>query len=56
MIKNVVFDFGQVLVRFDPLYMVKKHVAQENDARLIAEVLFELCSHVVKHVGYVVEI
>ena len=41
MIKNVVFDFGQVLVRFDPLYMVKKHVAEENDARLIAEVLFD---------------
>lgn len=41
MIKNVVFDFGQVMVRFDPVYMVKKYVDKEADCKLLAEVLFD---------------
>lgn len=40
-IKNVVFDFGQVLVRFDPEYMVGKYVTDKNDARLLEEVVFD---------------
>ena len=41
MIKNVVFDFGQVLVHFSPEYMVKKYVTDEEDARILAEVIFD---------------
>ena len=40
-IKNVVFDFGQVLVHFDPSYMVGQYVSDAEDAALIAEVLFD---------------
>ena len=41
MIKNVVFDFGQVMVRFDPPYMVSRYVSNENDARLLVDVVFD---------------
>lgn len=41
MIKNVVFDFGQVLVHFQPAYMVGKYVTDEADAKLLEEVLFD---------------
>lgn len=41
MIKNVVFDFGQVLVKFDPSYMVGRYVSDLDDARLLEEVLFD---------------
>lgn len=41
MIKNVVFDFGNVLIRFDPLYMTEKYVEDGDDARLVAEVVFD---------------
>ncbi len=41
MIKNVIFDFGQVLVHFEPSYMVRKYVTDESDARLLEEVIFD---------------
>ncbi|MBO5109513.1 MAG: HAD family phosphatase [Clostridia bacterium] len=41
MIKNVVFDFGQVLVRFEPAYMVGRYVTDEADAKLLTEVVFD---------------
>lgn len=41
MIKNVIFDFGQVLVRFDPDYMVGVYVSDEQDKALLADVLFD---------------
>lgn len=41
MIKNVVFDFGQVLVHFEPLYMTKKYIEDENEAQAAAEVIFD---------------
>lgn len=41
MIKNVIFDFGQVLVRFEPSYMVGKYVSNKSDARLLEEVVFD---------------
>jgi len=40
-VKNVVFDFGQVMVRFDPAYMVGQYVADRADARLLETVLFD---------------
>lgn len=41
MIKNVIFDFGQVMVRFDPEYMVGKYVSAPEDRRLLEEVVFD---------------
>lgn len=41
MIKNVVFDFGQVLVHFDPSYMVGKYVTDPQDAALLVDVIFD---------------
>lgn len=41
MIQNVVFDFGQVLVHFEPSYMVGKYVADTEDARLLETVVFD---------------
>lgn len=41
MIKNVVFDFGQVLVHFEPSYMVGKYVQETEDKQLLEDVLFD---------------
>lgn len=41
MIKNVVFDFGQVMVHFIPSDMVKKVVTDADDAKLLDEVVFD---------------
>ena len=41
MIKNVVFDFGQVLIRFEPKYMVGKYVTDARDAALLETVVFD---------------
>lgn len=40
-IKNVIFDFGQVMVRFEPSYMVGKYVTDKDDAKLLEEVVFD---------------
>ena len=41
MIRNVIFDFGQVMVRFDPAYMVSKYINDPADCALAEEVLFD---------------
>ncbi len=41
MIKNVVFDFGQVVVRFEPSYMVGRYVTDAQDCRLLEQVVFD---------------
>ncbi|MBE6633952.1 MAG: HAD family phosphatase [Ruminococcaceae bacterium] len=41
MIKNVIFDFGQVMVRFDPAYMVSLRVTDPDDAVLLERVVFD---------------
>ena len=41
MIKNIVFDFGQVLVHFEPEYMVGVYVDDKDDAKLLEEVIFD---------------
>ena len=41
MIKNIVFDFGQVLVRFEPKYMVEQYVSDPLDSALLQEVVFD---------------
>jgi putative hydrolase of the HAD superfamily len=39
--KNFIFDFGKVLVHFDPLYMVGKYTEDAEDAALVADVVFD---------------
>lgn len=41
MIKNVVFDFGQVLVHFKPEYMVRQYVNDDEDVKLLSRVVFD---------------
>ncbi len=41
MIQNVVFDFGQVLIRFEPKYMVEQYVTDPADSALLQEVVFD---------------
>ncbi len=41
MIRNVVFDFGQVMVRFEPKYMVEQYVSDPEDSILLQEVVFD---------------
>ena len=39
--KYVIFDFGQVLVHFEPSYMVGKYVKDPVDAEVLAHVVFD---------------
>ena len=41
MIKNIVFDFGQVMIKFDPLYMTEQYIKDRADAELVASVVFD---------------
>ncbi len=40
-IKAVVFDFGQVMVHFEPEYMVGRYVSDKDDAALLERVVFD---------------
>ena len=40
-IKNVIFDFGQVLVYFQTKYMVDTHTENEEDRKLLSQVVFD---------------
>ena len=41
MIKNVIFDFGNVMARFIPEYMTGKYVKDKEDIRLLSGVIFD---------------
>ena len=41
MIKNAIFDFGQVLVHFEPDYMTGKYIKDEADKNLAKEIIFD---------------
>lgn len=41
MIKNFIFDFGNVLVHFDPEYLTSIYVKEEQDRQLVSQVLFD---------------
>lgn len=41
MFDNIIFDFGQVLVHFDPLYMTEKYVSNKADITLLSEIVFD---------------
>ena len=40
-IKNVIFDFGQVLVHFEPSYMVGVYTEDKEERQLLEEVVFD---------------
>ena len=40
-IKHVIFDFGQVLVKFDPEYMCRQYLTNDSDVKTAAEILFD---------------
>ncbi len=41
MIMYVVFDFGQVLVKYDPMYMTSFYVDNEADCKTVSDVVFD---------------
>lgn len=41
MFKNYIFDFGQVLIKFDPYYMVSAFATDEEDKKLLVPIIFD---------------
>ena len=41
MIKNYIFDFGNVLAEFDPYKLTAKYVENPDDIKLVSEVVFD---------------
>ena len=41
MFKNYIFDFGQVIVKFDPYYMTSRYMENEDDIKLASDVIFD---------------
>lgn len=41
MIKNVIFDYGQVIIHFEPKYMTEKYIEPGEDADLLQNVVFD---------------
>ena len=41
MYKNYIFDFGKVLVEFEPEYMTKQYIENEDDVKIAQEVIFD---------------
>ena len=41
MFNNLIFDFGQVIVHFDPIYMTSKYITDEADITMVADVVFD---------------
>ena len=41
LIKNVVFDYGQVLIHFEPEYMTSRYITDEKDLKLATPIIFD---------------
>lgn len=41
MYKNLIFDFGQVIVHFEPEYMTKQYISEKEDIKLVSKVVFD---------------
>ena len=41
MYKNYIFDFGQVIVKFDPYYMTSRYIENEEDKKLASDIIFD---------------
>ena len=44
-IKNVVFDYGQVMIKYDPHYIVGRYIENKQDAELLERVVFDRIYH-----------
>ena len=40
-LRNYIFDFGKVLVHYDPMYMANAYIADPEDAKLVSSVVFD---------------
>ena len=41
MYKNIIFDYGQVIISFDPYYMTSVYTQDEKDVKLLCDVVFD---------------
>ncbi|MBQ1187362.1 MAG: HAD family phosphatase [Clostridia bacterium] len=41
MYKNIIFDYGQVIISFDPYYMTSVYTKDEQDVKLLCDVVFD---------------
>ena len=41
MYKNYIFDFGKVIVEFEPQYMTKQYIKDENEIKLAQDIIFD---------------
>lgn len=41
MFKNFIFDFGQVIVKFEPEYMTSAYVKNAEDVKLVKDIVFD---------------
>lgn len=41
MSENIIFDFGQVIVHFDPIYMTSRYISDKSDIDLVSSVIFD---------------
>lgn len=44
-IKNVVFDYGQVMIKYDPHYIVSRYIENTEDRELLERVVFDRIYH-----------
>ena len=52
MLKNLVFDFGNVLVRFEPFHMLRAHVDTDEEARELYRMIYESKPWIDGDLGY----
>ena len=41
MYKNYIFDFGQVIVKFDPEFMTKVYIENSNEVKAVEDIIFD---------------
>ena len=41
MYKNFIFDFGQVIVKFDPEFMTKVYIENPNEVKAVEDIIFD---------------
>ena len=52
MLKNLVFDFGNVLVRFEPFHMLRTHVESDAEAEKLFHLIYESADWINGDLGY----
>ena len=52
MLKNLVFDFGNVLVRFEPYHMLRKYVGSDAEAEELRRMIYESKDWIDGDLGY----